>query len=493
MAHPQNNFTSQFQEGASSGNAALTLNINGVPQTYTPQGTDQAVDISEPVVFEMTDSPTFAEINEVVAAQIPCYLHIAGTRTDYMVPYVGGANDSGLRFALVDTQNKLLRWWLCPNDSNWQSGEVQINDELGWAEIDMNPIPSRKEYAKICELDILSGTKGFYTTRFQIDATPRAGVINSGVFVVTANIDKVAPDSSRWTYSIQCYWESLFPNYATVTGSGGLVVVTLSSDLSKLEVWTTDDFGYFVSVKALSNSVQKIYYTGAAPGVFKYPNAIVEGSDTMWDTTGEVFVYPAEPVQGVLTIDEARLTSETVNNVKAAFDHNRPVVFKSSSGTIYNITACSVNGTSCKLNGIGKTTNRLDISFVEVTYTVVSQTWSVRQDNSVIEEAIQDKSYALDWDEIPTMPPATYFQVVARMAKTYNTNRGILRLRKDGLELFCSGTTNTGTVTTFEFDGLKIGPSRPYGIATHAEIVYDSGTNTFTRSSADYQWNMAPI
>ena len=492
MAHPQNNFTSQFQEGASSGNAALTLNINGVPQTYTPQGTDQTVAISEPVVFEMADSPTYAEVNEIVTAHIPCYLHIAGTGVDYMVPYVGGTNDSGLRFALADTQNKLLRWWLCLSNSTWQSGEVQVNDELGWAEIDMNPVPSPKPYAKICELDIIFGTEGFYTTRFQIDATPRAGA-SSGVFVVTAYINKVAADSSLWTHSIQCYWESLFPNYATVTGSDGLVVVTLSSDMSKLEVWTTDYFGFSVSVKALSNSAQKMYESHATPGVFKYPNAIVEGGDTMWDTTGDVFVYPAEPVQGVLTIDEACLTPKTADNVKAAFDHNRPVVFKGSDGMMYNITNCLVSGTSYKLNGIRKTTNRLDISFVEATYTIATQTWSVTHDDSIIGESIQKKSYVLDWDDVPSMPPTIYAQVVTRMTDTYDTNSGILRLRKDGLELFCSGTTRVGTVTTFKFDGSKVDTSGPYGIATHAEIVYDSGNNTFTRSSTDYQWNLTAI
>jgi hypothetical protein len=491
MGHEQHNFSSNMM-GAETGNSKLNIKVNGVDHEYQPSGGDQEVAITEAVIFELSDSPTYAEVNEVVAAHIPCYLHVSGTGVDYMAPYVGGANDSGLRFALVDTQNKLLRWWLCLNGSNWQSGEVQVNDELGWAEINMNPIPSPKDYAKICELDIINGTEGFYTTRFQIDATPRAGA-RSGVFVVTAYIDKVAADSSLWTHSIQCYWESLFPNHTIVANSDGLVVVTLSSDMSKLEVWTNDYFGFYVSVKALSNSVQKIYNSHQEPGVFKYPNAIVEGSSTMWDTTGEVFVYPAEPVQGVLTIDEACLTSETANNVKAAFDHNRPVVFKSSSGTMYNITTCSVNSTSCKLNGISKTTNRLDISFVEITYTFATQTWSVTRDDSVIGEAIQDNSYALDWDEIPSMAPQIYSRVVARMTDTYNTNRGILRLRKDGLELFCSGTTNVGTVTTFKFDGSKVDTSGPYGIATHAEIVYDSGANTFTRSSADYQWNLTTI
>jgi hypothetical protein len=128
MGHEQHNFSSNMM-GAETGNSKLNIKVNGVDHEYQPSGGDQEVAITEAVVFELSDSPTYAEVNEVVAAHIPCYLHIAGTGVDYMAPYVGGANDSGLRFALVDTQNKLLRWWLCLNGSNWQSGEVQVNDD----------------------------------------------------------------------------------------------------------------------------------------------------------------------------------------------------------------------------------------------------------------------------------------------------------------------------------------------------------------------------
>ena len=128
MAHPQNNFTSQFQEDASSGNAALTLNINGVPQTYTPQGTDQTIAISEPVVFEMTDSPTFAEINAVLAEHIPGYLHVAGGGIDYMVPYVGQSGANALYFAMVDAQTEVVRYWICNNGGPWSNGSIGLNN-----------------------------------------------------------------------------------------------------------------------------------------------------------------------------------------------------------------------------------------------------------------------------------------------------------------------------------------------------------------------------
>ena len=44
MAHPQHNFTSNFN-GSEGNNAELTLNINGVEKTYTPAGNDQTYNV----------------------------------------------------------------------------------------------------------------------------------------------------------------------------------------------------------------------------------------------------------------------------------------------------------------------------------------------------------------------------------------------------------------------------------------------------------------
>lgn len=123
--HPQNNFTSEFSEEGGS-NAALTVNVNGEARaTYTPDGSDQSVDLTEPVIFEMNEHPTYAEINPVVGLHVPVYLHISGSGIDYMVPYVGQeSGGEGLRFAIPDSQNKCIRYWICRDGASWVSGIV---------------------------------------------------------------------------------------------------------------------------------------------------------------------------------------------------------------------------------------------------------------------------------------------------------------------------------------------------------------------------------
>lgn len=593
MAHPQNNFTSKFQSDDTPPTAALTLIVNDHHHVYTPSGNDETVTISEPVVFEMADSPTYAEVREIVTANIPCYLHIAGTGVDYMVPYVGGANDSGLRFAFADTQNKLLRWWLCLSNNTWQSGEIEINDELGYLQINRRWSDSASPAkAKLCELtlaSILSNNCYSFALSMALVLTNNGGgdcPCESGVFDLAVNIlssGNVYRAEGRWHgYSYDGHenqqarvieditvawspdhtklevWASLSKYF---TGASSLSVSALlnqgsyynratSSGLTELKKpWQFENAVKFITsatpdpTYTLSTFVTKLdsdilelyiedpeltgihadYYAMVTSGAYK-TSVLKYGSDPTYSiaylalsgttttfvnyntSTSTITVFDVSPTEQYgyhaitktehtldLIIDEAHLSSETADNVRAAFDHNRPVVFKGSDGAMYNITTCLVSGTNYKLNGIKKTTNRLDISFVELTYTVLSQTWSVTRNDSVIAESIQGKLYVLDWDEIPSIPPSSYFQVAGIMTATYETNRGILRLRKDGLELFCSGRTRVGNVSTFKFDGLRVDTSGPYGIATHAEIVYDSGNGTFSRSYTDYQWTLTAL
>ena len=126
--HPQNNFTSEFSEEGGS-NAAFTVNVNGEARaTYTPDGSDQSVDLTEPVIFEMNDHPTYAEINPVVGLHIPVYLHVSGGGIDYMVPYVGQeSGGEGLRFAIPDSQNKCIKYWICRNGASWLNGEDPLD------------------------------------------------------------------------------------------------------------------------------------------------------------------------------------------------------------------------------------------------------------------------------------------------------------------------------------------------------------------------------
>lgn len=104
--------------------ATLTLQHgDGTEQQYTPFGEDTYVQLDgDAVVFELSDNPTYLELSEVIGGHKPCYIHVAGTGVDYMVPYVGQESEDGFRFAIPDTQNRALRWWLCRNGAPWDSG-----------------------------------------------------------------------------------------------------------------------------------------------------------------------------------------------------------------------------------------------------------------------------------------------------------------------------------------------------------------------------------
>lgn len=129
MAHPQNNFTSQFRSDGSDGNASLTIIINGVPHVYTPQGNDQQLTIEGAIVVDM--SVTYAEMTQYLTRDLPIYLHITGTNIDYIVPYVGGDNDIGYRFAIPDTQNSTLKYWVLLSGNSWSIGSVPLTPATG--------------------------------------------------------------------------------------------------------------------------------------------------------------------------------------------------------------------------------------------------------------------------------------------------------------------------------------------------------------------------
>lgn len=117
--------TSSFSSNQ-AGKHVATLALqhgDGTEQQYTPFGEDTHVQLDgDAVVFELSDNPTYLEISEVVGDHKPCYIHVAGTGVDYMVPYVGQESEDGFRFAIPDTQNRALRWWLCRNGAPWDSG-----------------------------------------------------------------------------------------------------------------------------------------------------------------------------------------------------------------------------------------------------------------------------------------------------------------------------------------------------------------------------------
>lgn len=116
MAHPQTNFSSNFQ-GADGMDAKLDIKINGKSNEYQPSGGDKTVEVVAPVIFELSDNPTYAEVNDIVASHIPCYLHVSGIGVDCMAPYVGNASNA-FRFETIDIPSKELIGWLIRNGAS---------------------------------------------------------------------------------------------------------------------------------------------------------------------------------------------------------------------------------------------------------------------------------------------------------------------------------------------------------------------------------------
>jgi hypothetical protein len=129
MSHPQNDFTSRFQSDGNDGNAVLTVVINGVPRVYTPQGNDQEWTVEGAIVVDMTT--TYSEMAQYLARDLPVYLHVTGAGIDYIVPYVGGENDTGYRFAIPDTQNAALKYWVLLSSNTWSIGSVPLTPATG--------------------------------------------------------------------------------------------------------------------------------------------------------------------------------------------------------------------------------------------------------------------------------------------------------------------------------------------------------------------------
>lgn len=122
MAHPQTNFSSNFQ-GAQVLDATLDIKVNGKSNEYQPSGEDKTVELVEPIIFEASDNPTYAEVNEAIGNHVPVYIHVTGTNVDYMLPYVGQSNVTNqLFFAIPDTQANGIRYYIVRNGAPADTG-----------------------------------------------------------------------------------------------------------------------------------------------------------------------------------------------------------------------------------------------------------------------------------------------------------------------------------------------------------------------------------
>lgn len=105
MAHPQYNFTSNFN-GSEGHNAELTLNINGVEKKYTPAGNDKTYNV--PGVACIPTNLSSADLVNAIAtaisgAALPVLVDLGTNADAAFYKYSGRSNDTWI-FTLVTTQ-----------------------------------------------------------------------------------------------------------------------------------------------------------------------------------------------------------------------------------------------------------------------------------------------------------------------------------------------------------------------------------------------------
>lgn len=105
MAHPQYNFTSNFN-GSEGHNAELTLNINGVEKKYTPAGNDKTYNV--PGVACIPTNLSSADLVNAIAtaisgAALPVLVDLGADADAAFYKYSGRSNDTWT-FTLITTQ-----------------------------------------------------------------------------------------------------------------------------------------------------------------------------------------------------------------------------------------------------------------------------------------------------------------------------------------------------------------------------------------------------
>lgn len=269
MAHPQKNFSSNFQ-GAQPLDAKLDIKINGESNEYQPSGEDKTVEVVEPIIFEASDSPTFAEVNEAIGKHVPVYIHMTGTGTDYMIPYVGQSNTPNqFHFEMPDAAANGIRYYIVRNGTGPDTGVKEFPKDRGYVQINRRwSDSSSPAKVKLCELtlaSILSNNCYTFALSMALVLTNNGSgdcPCESGVFDLAVNIlssGNVYRAEGRWHgYS----YDGHENHQARVIED---ITVAWSSDHTKLEVWASLS-KYFTGASSLSVSAllnQGSYYNRA--------------------------------------------------------------------------------------------------------------------------------------------------------------------------------------------------------------------------------------
>lgn len=382
MAHPQTNFSSNFQ-GSDGNDSALDITVNGETTEYRPSGGDQSIELTEPVIFEMNENPTYAEINPVIGLHVPVYLHVSGAGIDYMVPYVGQeSGGEGLRFAIPDSQNKCIKYWICRNGASWVSGENPL-DNIGWTRGVGSPAVYNLRWFKICEAPAPAADGGLASTTFQITcATDNSGkALDSGTFEVSVYKDRV---QGRWLTYTSPGIDKYHINRVSVTVNTKLEVFVEMRDFADLT---------FMAV-ALTN-------TGLTPAQspFVYENGTVEETTAPYGATAHFLTAPSLPAT-VMDADEIVLSRwYAYDAIQNSMDENKPVVVRvASKDKSYLITGRDLSGAIKYFYGIAFDNANTDFEVLRLEYD--TDTWTYSFIGKVCENKVKGQLFIFDVSEL---------------------------------------------------------------------------------------------
>lgn len=157
MAHPQHNFTSNFN-GSDGHNAELTLNINGVEKKYTPAGNDQTYNV--PGVARIDINLDGADLVQAIqtaldgAAQ-PVLVEMSIYDEEVAYPYIGDLG--GAWYFGVCTTNKIVTVVIDKEDGALTSEQIPVANGVVIVESDGLNVYSRLRTAlALGQLPVLS-------------------------------------------------------------------------------------------------------------------------------------------------------------------------------------------------------------------------------------------------------------------------------------------------------------------------------------------------
>lgn len=275
MAHPQYNFTSNFN-GSEGHNAELTLNVNGVEKKYTPAGNDKTYNVPGvaciPTNLSSTDLVSAID-TAISGAALPVLIDLGSDADAALYKYSGRSGDTWT-FTLVTTQRVYTL------NVNAQTGAITRNDISLDKSVVHVPVDHADIHAYITGLlsagqtpvlvmsDTDPDTPGV-TRDFYFYPTARTGVDSDYSFIgYDGDVVKVATVHDDDTVTYATYGEQIPFEYTAdvmyspnikVNSLGQTVLVQKGRPNRLVATYSdTSDPGYIVNATEISNGYIEI-------------------------------------------------------------------------------------------------------------------------------------------------------------------------------------------------------------------------------------------